>query len=297
MQPMKKLRRSIFGPMTRFPLSSDQCEILCALEACKTIGALADFLKRDPSVVSRQLKRIAETAPVLEKIQGRWTITPVGQEVILWTRNSSTALNRIFQKRLVIRVGATREFASRVICPQIKTFLKETSDGAELVLNTYESGIEEALLSGELDFGFDCGRPKDPLIQFKLVTHETFGIFGSPSFLRSGMPKSLNELLLLPNLQYRRVPTSRYLRLASEVPCVAGYFNDLAAIREACCAGLGWAVLPEYVAQREIKAGLLVRVDIERIRGDKFGVWWLRGSRTYEDTIHRAMSWLVRQHL
>ncbi len=297
MQPMKKLSRSIYGPMTRFPLSSDQCEILCALDACKSIGALAEFLKRDPSVVSRQLKRIAEAAPVLEKIQGRWAITPIGHQVILWTKNSSTALSRIFKKKTVIRLGATREFASRVICPQIKTFLNETSNGTELVLNTYETGIEEALLCGEIDFGFDCGRPRDPLVQFKLVAQENFGVFGSPAFFRSKTPKTLNDLLSLPNLQYHRIPTSRYLRLASEVPNVVGYFNDLAAIRVTCCAGLGWAILPEYAVRREVKAGLLTRVDLERVRGDKFGVWWLRGARTHEDTIQRAIGWLVRQNL
>jgi DNA-binding transcriptional LysR family regulator len=283
--------------MTRFPLSSDQCEILCALDACKSIGALAEFLKRDPSVVSRQLKKIAETAPVLEKIQGRWTITSIGHQVILWTKDSSTALSRIFQNRTAIRVGATREFASRVICPQIKTFLKETSNGAELVLNTYEAGIEEALLCGEIDFGFDCGRPKDPLIQFKLVTQETFGIFGSSTFFRSKKPKALSDLLSLPNLHYHRVPASRYLRLASDVPNVVGYFNDLAAIRETCCAGLGWAVLPDYAVQREVKAGLLIRIDLEQVRGDSFGVWWLRGAKVHEDTIQRAIRWLVRQNL
>ena len=111
------------------------------------------------------------------------------------------------------------------------------------------------------------------------------------------MPKSLEDLLELPCLQYTRVTASRYLRLDQEVPNVVAQFNDLAAIREACCAGFGWAVLPVYLVKRELQAKRLRELDVHPIQADQFGVWWLRGNTAATDTVARVLTWLEAQDL
>lgn len=72
----------------RFPLSSEQCELLLAFEAAESLSGLASQLARDVSVVSRQLKQLAEDAPVLEKRKGRWWLTDLGRQVNQWTRSA-----------------------------------------------------------------------------------------------------------------------------------------------------------------------------------------------------------------
>lgn len=62
----------------RFCLSSDQLELLLAFEEAQGLGQLAENMARDPSVVSRNLQRMAEDYPVLEKIKGRWQLTALG---------------------------------------------------------------------------------------------------------------------------------------------------------------------------------------------------------------------------
>ena len=297
MHDKKSPRKSKFGPVTKFLLTSEQCEVLCILESCNTVASLAVALKKDPSVISRQLQKICETAPVLEKIQGRWSLTAIGHEVVSWSRSSANSLNRIFQRKQALRVGTTREFATRVLCPQIHTFIEDILPGAELVLLTQEIGVEEMLLAGEVDFGIDCGRPRDPMIQFKMVTSEPFSIFASPRLFGKNPPKNLKDLFLYPNLQYRRVSTSRYMKLAAEPPLVTGYFNDPASIREACCAGFGWAAMPEYAVQRELREGKLQRFDFYTIDPDKFGIWWIRGGSVPSSVIEAAKTWLAKQAL
>lgn len=69
--------------MTRlkFSLTSDQLELLLAFENAEGLNQLAEMIGRDPSVISRNLQRIAEDHPVLKKVKGRWEITPLGIEV------------------------------------------------------------------------------------------------------------------------------------------------------------------------------------------------------------------------
>ncbi len=66
----------------RFPLSSEQLNLLMSFEAAGgSLVRLADTVRRDASVVSRNLQRLAEDAPVLEKSAGKWRLTPAGRRV------------------------------------------------------------------------------------------------------------------------------------------------------------------------------------------------------------------------
>lgn len=65
----------------KFILNSDQLELLLAFENAKGLSHLAELMARDPSVVSRNLQKIAEDYPVLKKVKGRWEITPLGVQI------------------------------------------------------------------------------------------------------------------------------------------------------------------------------------------------------------------------
>lgn len=65
----------------KFALTSDQLELLLTFEIAEGLGHLAELMARDPSVVSRNLQRIAEDYPVLEKVKGRWELTPLGIQI------------------------------------------------------------------------------------------------------------------------------------------------------------------------------------------------------------------------
>ena len=66
----------------KWPLSSDQIELLAAFSAADNLQQLADHLAKDISVVSRNLQRLAEDAQVIVKVKGRWQITKMGEEVV-----------------------------------------------------------------------------------------------------------------------------------------------------------------------------------------------------------------------
>lgn len=65
----------------RFPLTSDQMELLLAFEIAGSLETLADLMAKDASVISRHLQRLAGEHPVLAKTNGRWRLSPLGRQV------------------------------------------------------------------------------------------------------------------------------------------------------------------------------------------------------------------------
>lgn len=82
----------------RFSLTSDQLELLLAFEGAKGLGHLAEVMAKDPSVISRNLQRIAEAFPVLIKSKGRWEITPLGTQINQQTRSFIESQGQLLSK-------------------------------------------------------------------------------------------------------------------------------------------------------------------------------------------------------
>lgn len=71
---------------SKFALTSDQLELLIAFENSRGLAHLAEIMGKDPSVISRNLQRIAESYAVLDKVKGRWELTPLGIQINAQTR-------------------------------------------------------------------------------------------------------------------------------------------------------------------------------------------------------------------
>lgn len=70
----------------KFPISSDQIELLLAFEKAGSLEQLSDVMAKDPSVISRRLKDLANMAPVIVKAGGRWQITSLGRQLNTFNR-------------------------------------------------------------------------------------------------------------------------------------------------------------------------------------------------------------------
>ena len=296
LQETQTRSRPVADTNVRFDLNSELCEVLVAFESTGSLAECAALLGRDASVISRQLQRLAQQAPVLEKQHGRWRLSALGRQVSLWTREVAAAQRQLLAHRAPLRIASTREFCARILAPGLADLLGE--QGADSVsLLALEDGSERALLDGRADLGFDCGSPQDPALRFKAVTSESFSVVVAPAWRARHRLSQRQELLLLPHLQYSRAPASRLLQLTYELPTVLASFNDIASVREACAAGHGWAVLPTYAVRRELLAGALSEVPGWNVRPSRFGVWWLRWRSDLAPWIERAVDWLKGQQM
>lgn len=116
----------------QFALTSEQLELLHAFENAKGLGHLAEVMARDPSVVSRNLQKIAESYPVLKKVKGRWEITPLGTQI-----NQRTRTYIEEQTRLLSEVALNKKKKSP-IC----------SDDSVLIIINAQNGLLDATQEG-----------------------------------------------------------------------------------------------------------------------------------------------------
>lgn len=113
----------------RFILSSDQLELLAAFEQSRGLADLAERMAKDPSVISKNLQRLAEDAPVLAKVGGRWTLTEAGRRM-----NAATKEFLETQMRLLKPAAPRREACH--------------SDGALLLVINAQAGLLDESLGG-----------------------------------------------------------------------------------------------------------------------------------------------------
>lgn len=119
------------GKKVGFDLDSGQCELLLAFENAASLSELSRMISRDVSVVSRQLQRLAETAPVIEKSSGRWRLTELGKQMNRWSKGAMMEQERILQQQ-----GALR-FSSRELPGWI--------DDSALILVGVQEGFDDPI--------------------------------------------------------------------------------------------------------------------------------------------------------
>lgn len=275
----------------QLPISSEDCLLLLKFSEADTLAALAQSLGRDISVVSRKLQRLAASVPVLEKHQGRWSLTPLGKEVVQWARDAVSSQSRILRRPHSLSIATTREFGARMLAPALPE-LRKRLPLVEFEIYTYENGTEEPLLSGNVDIALDCGRPQSPDIRFQLLAREEVSLLASPAFLKKYPLRKLEDLVRAPHLEFLRIPPSRYLKLKEQVEVRFARFNDIAACRAAAVAGCGWTLLPTYAVREELVGGQLKKLDLFSVEQENYGVWWLRDRKALKPYLDVFADWL-----
>jgi len=196
--------------------------------------------------------------------------------------------------KVSLRIGSTREFSARVLAPAFAQ-LQAAVPEATFTLYVFEQGIETALLNGEVDMGFDCGRPYSPEIQFRNLIEEEIVAVASPRFLKKHSISKISDALNSPSLEYSRLPLRQTLSrlLAAKLadpPLV--FCNDLATLRSMCLANLGWSVLPYYVVRQEIANKQLALIPGWSSLDKQYGVWHLRSRAPLRPYVEAASGWL-----
>ena len=277
----------------RFILSSEESELLLEFETAGTLQKLSEMLYRDQSQVSRMMQKIQSKIPVIEKINRRWQITELGKSYNEATRDyllSQAAKSRELQ---YLKIGTNREFAGRVLSADFEKFSK-LFNHSQLRLNSYESGVEKFILNGELDIGIDCERPMQPEISFKTVFSQDVIPVASPQFKKKYL-KQIQEsplgFLTLPHLLCDRLFPHLLFKTSENEIQVKAAFNDIGLTRTTCANGLGWALLPEYSVQKELKSGELVRLS-SAYYSTSYGVWWLRSRAGLRPHVDKLMGYL-----
>lgn len=282
----------------RFPLTTDECELLLEFELSSSLQDLSLRVRRDHSVVARSLKRLSEKFPVVEKKAGKWSLTALGRRVNDSSRQALAVQMLTLNEQAILKIGTNREFASQIVATNFKA-IQNLFPKTQISVQTFEHGTENALLQGHIDIGFDCDRPFAPEIGYKLVVDEPIVAVASPLFLKSYKKEiASGDYLKLPHLLCERLHPDKILsRSESNQMHVEGRFNDIATTKSVCLQGVGWALLPSYSVKNELQSGKLALIEKESFGKSKYGVWWLRSRPHLKETTEKLITWMSKQEL
>lgn len=284
--------------MNSFPLSTDDALLLLEYDRSHSIADLAETFKRDPSVISRGLKKLSEKLPVLEKVQGKWIVTELGKKFINWTEEAILTQQTILNQKIELKIGSTREFAHRYLIGALESLFPKDKYHVHIV--TFDSESERLLLNGQVDLVFDCGKPYDPQIAFKRSATEDMSLVVSTKFQKKQKINSSNDLSALEHIHYSRNNLAHILQMTSDKLKIGLSLNDIALVRESVMNSEGWAMLPTYTVKKEIETKKLVSIQTDKnwkLASYKFGVWWNRDKAYLAPQVKIASDWLAKQNL
>jgi DNA-binding transcriptional LysR family regulator len=166
--------------------------------------------------------------------------------------------------RGLLRVSAPRNFGEMTLAPVIFAFMTQFPE-VTLDLRLEDRFVD--LVDEGIDVALRISAMADSSLIARKIADMRLAIVGAPSLIKKhGEPKTAEALRGLPciidvNLQgqsnWRFVENGRPLSVHVTGPVKV---NSPLAACEAAVAGLGFAALPSYLADREIEAGRLVAV-------------------------------------
>lgn len=244
-----------------------------AIAEAGSISAAARRLSLSKSVVSERLAELEQAlgAPLFHRTTRKLSLTEDGaaflERAVRITQEVREAADEMAERRGKLRgplrLSAPVTFGRIHLGPALYPFLAR-HPGIELTLELDDRRVDAAA------DGFDAVVRHGVLEDSRLVAWQLAPsqrrIVAAPAYLaRHGRPSGVEELAAHRAIYYlnRGVADWRFLGSSGVArPAAALRVNNGDVMREAVLAGLGLALLPDFIVGTELKAGRLVALDI-----------------------------------
>ncbi|OEC93865.1 MULTISPECIES: LysR family transcriptional regulator [unclassified Rhizobium] len=249
-----------------------------------SLAAAARRLGLTPMIASRRLASLEASLGVrlLHRTTRSLSLTPEGEsflpfaQALVDNENAALALlhSGVTGAAGLLRVSVPISFGIKFVMPMVPKLL---DDNPELRVSVDMTDSLPDLVATGTDLAIRIARLRDSsLIAQKLADNPRL-VVASPDYLaRRGKPASLSELanhdcLALGNATHWTFQTADGEKHAK----LGGRFssNSIAGCYTACLAGGGLALLSNWYASDDIKAGRLVWVDFQGARPDTIHIW------------------------
>ncbi|MEE2859654.1 MAG: LysR family transcriptional regulator [Pseudomonadota bacterium] len=248
-------------------LSRSQLPDLAALQAFEAAARHGSFtraaveLNLTQSAVSRQVKDLETQLGIalFERVRQRIVLSSAGQRL----RPEIEALLAGLQ-HLTLRAASGRDvtghlsvatlptFGSRWLMPRLPGFL-QTHPGLQVSVTARQGAFD--LIEAGVDVAIHYGKPVWPGASCTYLCAETVLAVAAPAVINAGPPA---EELPLLHLVSRPMLWPEWLEAQGE-PAARGFqghrFDQFSLLIEAALAGMGAALLPTYLIERELQAG------------------------------------------
>lgn len=254
-----------------FDATLDQLRALDALARTGTFAKAARRLHKTHSAVVYALKNLEAQAELslLDRSGYRTELTPAGQQVLAHARTVLEAHRALGELCHVVKTGWEPRLAvvfdgiypSAHILRSLRRAIGPRSPTRVEVRAEFLAGVEASFLSSDADVMISVLPPTSaglvltalPPLTIELLAHKDHPLARAKAVRDADLEQHV--LLTVRGSDPRlTLPTARL------EPRSAVHLNDFHSKREAICDGMGYGWLPRYLAEKDLRRGLLKRV-------------------------------------
>ena len=223
-----------------------------------SLSAAARLLKTEHTTVSRRVAVLEADLGVrlFERNARRYRLTPEGEKIAdLAARLEEQALDiqRIAAGRKTgvsgtVRISAPPAFASHFLAKRLNALL---ASSPELEIEVIGENNLISLARGEADIAIRMRRPEDNAIVTRKVGEVAFGLYASRTYL-TNRPKERWRFIGY-EMTLDSAPQQQWLKTLAAGTSLQFRTNDLVTLMEGAAGGLGVAVLPCFMADRDVR--------------------------------------------
>ncbi len=249
--------------------------LLVVAEAGSVTGA-ARRLNLTQQAVSAQLATLERelSTALLTRANRRVFLTDEGRLLVdqaaAHLRAIDVAVDRMHRRRSrlegVLRLGIFGEYAPDLLIPRLAAF-QQAHPGVRFQLHLASDPVlETMLLDNDIDVGFIVEFTQHRLFERRPYAQVPFHLYATPELLAEKRPDSIEAVLGCPLIDFgedcpgfsiwlKRNAPRLCPRLRGKLPRLA--VADDTALKAAVLAGMGMAVLPEFLVADAVAAGRL----------------------------------------
>lgn len=248
--------------MHRKNLVWDDLKYFIVLCRTKRISSTASQLKISRATVSNRIKSLEDCLGVrlFDHYEHGFVPTKAGKE-LLKTSESIEGLisnfyhesNLYFLNKSIIKIGLNEGISEHFLAYEIAKYAKEKNQTIKLISLPRNNNV----ITKEVDISITIQKPKSDLIINRLLTKYNLSIYASKDFINENRNIIGKNLKNLPWVGYiQDLVYSEALMYHLELPEKIDFIfqsTSLNAQEQAVTAGLGMAILPCYIGNRNKK--------------------------------------------
>lgn len=268
------------------PISSDMPSAFVKVAERMSVSAAADELGVGKSLVSKRIAQLEDKvhATLFSRSTRKIVLTPAGEAYLEFARRALSEMSageerlRSLRAELTgrIRLTAPVSWGQRVLAKRLPEFLR-LHPGVEIELQLADQLMDVALRRIDVALRWTAAPPAD--LTAVPVARVGWVMAAAPAYLAAqGFPQTPDDLSQHSCLSYWRDPADRAWCLqdeagtAHQVQVHSRYHVDNPdAVADAAIAGLGVALLPDYLCSDALAGGRLVPVLTQWTPRTRFG--------------------------
>jgi DNA-binding transcriptional LysR family regulator len=217
-----------------------------------SLTAAARVLAVEHSTVARRVAALEKRIGLrlFDRLPKSWSLTQEGDELLQHARrieDEAHAFSRaslsVSTLRGVVRISAPPVFASHFLVPRLAG-MRQRWPG--ITIEVIGEAREANLFRREADLALRMSRPTEPGLATRPLAEIGYGLYAAPKWI--DCPQEEREFIGYDD-SLRDTPQQQWLEKKAAGRAFVLRSNDLAALYQACRAGLGISALPHFLAR------------------------------------------------